>query len=413
MDRTNKQEEAYQKFTKLKVGALFMKMGVGKTRVALDLVKYNRVNFLLFVCPFSAIDNIQKEINLWGINCDYKIVGYETIQSSDKIFLKLLRDLDDKKNFIIADESIFIKNEGTKRFNRLLQLRNKCQCALILNGTPITKNEWDIYNQMYFLSPKIINMNRQQFLQTFFKRITYKKLHQSEHTFYKFSEVNADYLHKLIAPYIFECDLDFDKKQSEQYRYISCELTNYQIEKEKKLKEYIQYGNSEVIINMLTTLNVISANSKEKNNALIEYIRGKRLIVYCNFISELDYIASKVDCYVMTKKTRNRKQIFENFAQTNKPLLITFGIGSYSHNLQFCNEIVFSSLTFDYGKIEQAKYRIKRLGQEQDIKYTYFLADFGINRLILENLKRKQTLENLIKNKLQNKGDLELWIKNL
>ena len=90
---------------------------------------------------------------------------------------------------------------------------------------------------------------------------------------------------------------------------------------------------------------------------------------------------------------------------------MTFGVGSYSLNLQFCNEIVYSSLTFDYAKVEQSKYRIKRLGQEKNIKYTYFLADFGINKMILENLERKQTLDNIIKEKLN--GGFEQWIKNL
>lgn len=413
MINTKNQQLAFDKFNKLKVGALFMKMGTGKTKVAMSLVNYNKVDLLIYICPFSAKDNIQSEINKWGINCDYRIIGYETIQSSDSQYLKLFAEMENRKCFIIADESIFIKNEETKRFNRLLQLRNKCRYALILNGTPITKNEWDIYNQMYFLSPKIINMNRQQFLQTFFKKITYKKLHQSEHTFYKFSEINAEYLKKLISPYIFECDLDFNKREEDNFIYIDCDRTDYIYEKEHKLKEYQKYGNSQTIINMLTQLNVISANSVNKNDALINYIKDKQIIVYCNFLSEIEYISERVDCFTITGETKNRNKIIRQFAENSKPLLMTFGVGSYSLNLQFCNEIVYSSLNFDYAKIEQSKYRIKRLGQDQDIKYTYFLTTFGINKLIQENLKKKQTLENLIKEKLQNKGELELWIKIL
>lgn len=408
---TNNQQAAFDKFKKLKVGALFMKMGSGKTKVALDLVKYNNVDFLLYITPFSTKQNIQNEIDKWKINCNYDVVGYETIQSSDVQFLKLLDKLKNKTNFIIADESIFIKNEETKRFKRLLQLRDLCKYALILNGTPITKNEWDIYNQLYFLSPKIINMNRQQFLNTFFKKITYKKLHHNEKTFYKFSEVNAELLKKMIAPYMFECDLDFDKNIENEVKFISCEKTEYQQEKEQKLQEYLKLGKSETIINMLQNLNSISAQSKEKNDALIDYIKGKKVIVYCNFISEVEYISSKIDCFIITGKARHRQQIIDNFKKNNKPLIITFGCGAYSLNLQFCNEIVYSSLTFDYAKVEQSKYRIKRLGQNKDIKYTYFLADFGINKMILENLQRKQTLENIIKEKLN--GGFEEWIKNL
>ena len=36
----NNQLIAYDKFKKLKVGALFMEMGTGKTKVAIDLIIY-------------------------------------------------------------------------------------------------------------------------------------------------------------------------------------------------------------------------------------------------------------------------------------------------------------------------------------------------------------------------------------
>ena len=89
---------------------------------------------------------------------------------------------------------------------------------------------------------------------------------------------------------------------------------------------------------------------------------------------------------------------------------MTFGVGSYSLNLQFCNEIVYSSITFDYAKFEQSKYRIKRIGQKQNIKYTYFLTDLGITKLILENINKKSTLENLIKEKMKEGTE---WLKNI
>lgn len=412
MNNTTNQQLAFDKFSKLKVGALFMKMGSGKTKVALDLVKYNNIDFLLYVCPFSAKYEIQNEINKWGVACNYKIIGYETIQSSSSTFLNTLRELENKKCFIIADESIFIKNEETKRFTRLIQLRSKCEYALILNGTPITKNEWDLYNQMYFLSPAIINMNRQQFLNTFFTQITYKKRYQKENSFYKFSDINAEYLKKLIEPYMFECDLVFDKLENSKFNYIACEETEYQRNKEKKLQEYKESGDSQAIINMLTLLNVIAANAPEKNSAVVNYIENKQVIVYCNFLSEINYIASQIDCFVITGKTKtdNRKDIVKDFRRNQKPLLMTYGVGARSLNLQFCKEIVFSSINFDYEKIEQSKYRIKRIGQENNIKYTYFLSNFGINKFILQNLERKQTLENLIKEKLN--GGIE-WLKNI
>lgn len=405
------QVEAFEKFTRLKVGALFMQMGTGKTRVAIELVDYNHCDLLIYIAPYSTLDNIRAEFNKWGLKTPHELVGYETISSSDSQYMRLLNMTEGKRCFIVADESIFIKNEETKRFNRLCSIRNKCEYALILNGTPLSKNEWDLYNQMYFLSPLIVGMPRQQFLNTFFKKITYKKKGHSEHSFYKFSEVNAEYLYKLISPYIFECDLNFDKRETEEYIYVPYSGDEYYQEKEDKLKEYMEHGHSDTIINMLTSLNVIAGKYDEKNAAVAKYIDGKRVIVFCNFLEELESIMGRVDCYVIEGGTKNRQGIIRQFKDDSKPLLITLGTGSYSLNLQFCNEIVYSSITFDYSRLIQSKFRIKRLGQERDIKYTYILTDLGINRMILENLSKKKTLENLIKEKMM-EGGLE-WLKDI
>ena len=154
---TTQQQEAFEKFSKLKVGALFMRPGCGKTRTAVELVNYNHPDYLLYITPHSTISNIQDELNKWGVECKYDIVGYETLASSDKTYAEYMNKVTGLKEsgqilFIIADESIFIKNGRSKRTQRSKELRRYFDYALILNGTPIVKNEWDLFNQMDFLS---------------------------------------------------------------------------------------------------------------------------------------------------------------------------------------------------------------------------------------------------------------------
>ncbi|MCC9869739.1 SNF2-related protein, partial [Streptococcus agalactiae] len=173
---TEDQQKAIEKFSRLKVGALFMKQGSGKTRVALELVRTTDSEFVLFMCPFSVKKNLLDEINLWGIDKEFEVIGYESISSSDKEYLRILDKLKNAyKPFIVADESVFIKNDTSKVHRRMLEFRDLSEYRLILNGTPITRDEWDIYNQMEFLSYKIFNMHRHEFLSTFFKTIRYKK----------------------------------------------------------------------------------------------------------------------------------------------------------------------------------------------------------------------------------------------
>ena len=58
----NNQELAFEKLSRLKVGALFMEMGTGKTKIALDLIasKAHKVSYILWICPFSIKNEIEE-----------------------------------------------------------------------------------------------------------------------------------------------------------------------------------------------------------------------------------------------------------------------------------------------------------------------------------------------------------------
>ena len=410
MKLTKRQQEAFDKFSKLKVGALFMKQGTGKTRVAIELIHSTDCDFILFLCPFSTKSNLLAEIEKWKLDRPFEIVGYETISSSDRKYLDLLSLCKEyKKIFVVADESVFIKNDSSKRYARILKLRDLSEYRLILNGTPITKNEWDIYNQMEFLSPKIFDMHRHEFLNTFFKKISFKKRGMPAREFYKLSEVNIDYLHHLIEPYIFEADFSFEGKVYEKSVQIDAGNESEELYQERKeiLLHSLEIGQS--VVEQFTNLAVACFSDKERHLEIAKHLSGQ-IIVFCTLLEEVKNIASQIDCYVITGETKNRDGIIEQFKNDNKPLLMTFGTGAFGLNLQFCNRIAFASLTFDYAKVDQAISRIKRLGQERDIEYLYFTSNLGIYDMIRENIMKKQSLKELVINKIEKGVDLEKCI---
>lgn len=404
---TKNQKQAFDKFKRLKVGALFMKQGTGKTKVALELIKTTDSNLVLFFCPFSTKDNLQDEINKWTLDIDYKIIGYETLSSSDKTYIELLEEIENKKLFIVADESIFIKNDDTKRYKRLISIAKMSDYRLILNGTPLTKNEWDIYNQMNFLSEKIIGMSKQEFLNVFFKKISYKKAGKRPKEFYKLSDVNIDYLHKLIAPYIFECDFIFDKNEEIKHIRIiaSEEVQESYNRKKQQLLNSISKGES--IIDQFQNLAYSCFNDEKRHVEIAEYIKKEnQIIVFCTLVSEAINIANQLNCYLITGDTplNERSEIKEKFKNDSKALVMTLGTGAYGLNLQFCNKVAFSSITFDYAKTEQAISRIKRIGQQNDIEYTYFTSNLGIFNMIFENNEKKKSLKELLIDKINEGG---------
>ena len=404
---TTIQKEAFERFKKLKVGALFMKMGTGKTRVAMELVNYNRPDYLLYITPFSTIENARAEIEKWGCCCVYDILGYESIASSDKIYMDLrnkvkkLRD-ENKKLFIIADESIFVKNGISKRTMRCKDLRRFFDYALILNGTPVTKNEWDLFNQMDFLSSKILNMNYKEFIELFFVEHKNNR-YNGDKSYYTFYEPNRPALVKLCEPYVYEANFEFNMAEKRQIFKIQCDTDEYDNIKENVLSRYERFE-IDSLLELFARLQQMAACMPEKNSAVAEYIRKRQCICFCNYIDEVKEIQKKCDCYVLTgeSKEKEREKIIENFKNDgNKPLVIMMGCGAFGLNLQFCNEIVYSSLTFDFAKLEQSEYRIKRTGQARDIKYTYILADVNINHMMFENIDKKQNLLDIIKNLLK------------
>lgn len=374
-----------------------MKQGTGKTRTAFEIAKSTDAELVLFLVPNQLKHNMLEQIKEWQFDMPFLIYSYESISQSDRIYLKLLNEIQDKRLMIIADETIFIKNGETKRYKRILNIRNQSEYRLILNGTPITKDEWDIYYQMKFLSDRIINMSESEFLSTFFKKIKYKKKFQTPREFYKLSEVNIDYLKRLIEPYVYEVDLEFDKKEKIHLTAIS--------HSDDTLSEYIRLAGEldqaledlEGIVEILMRMVYVMFTDEERCKGIASKLSGQK-IVYCSYLKEVEYISSNCDCYVITGATDydERNEILKRFKHDDKPLIMTFGVGAFGHNLQFCNKITFASLTYDYAKVDQAKYRIKRLGQERDIEYHYMTSNLPIYEMIFKNMYEKETLHNLI-----------------
>lgn len=161
---SEEQQAAFEKLNRLKVGALFMEMGTGKTKVALDLIasKRDKVDYILWICPCSLKQEIEQERGKWHPEIIMDVVGVESIAQSDRIYLQTLKKAEGRKIFIVVDESLKIKNIKAKRTQRILKLGEIAEYKLILNGTPLSKNVLDLWTQMQFLSPKILDMSYSQ-----------------------------------------------------------------------------------------------------------------------------------------------------------------------------------------------------------------------------------------------------------
>lgn len=408
------QQEAIEKLSKLKVGALFMEMGTGKTKVALDLInsKKHKVDYVLWICPFSLKGEIEAEKEKWHPELDIDIVGCESIGSSDRIYLDLLNKVNGKRVFIVVDESLKIKNIRAKRTKRILNLGEFATYKLILNGTPISKNILDLWTQMDFLSPKILNMSYLEYKDTYCEYYVRGNLKGMVKR-----QVNIPHLISLISPYIYESKLNLDIEQS--HSTVCYDVDSYTAYQEYKNEIFDKYYNPyEDNLNFnafsmkLQRYYCKNSNRQKAIENLIEQI-DEKVIVFVRFIESIPEDAHKI---TGSEKHVQRKEIIKAFKSGKfNVLYITYGCGAYGLNLQFCHNIIFAEQVWDYALQVQAEARIFRLGQSEEVHYYHMICDnVGLEKLISECLNKKTGLLTAIKKEIEKtKGGVKEWVKSL
>lgn len=113
------QSKAVDKLSKLKVGALYMEQGTGKTRTALEIIKNKmskgKVEVVLWLCPCSVKNNLKEDIikHTGELPTENNIIirGIESLSSSDRLYLQLLELVKIYKVYLIVDESNLVKNK--------------------------------------------------------------------------------------------------------------------------------------------------------------------------------------------------------------------------------------------------------------------------------------------------------------
>jgi non-specific serine/threonine protein kinase len=159
-------------------GCLADDMGLGKTLQTITFLQYLKTKYKgsthLVICPTSLIYNWEDELKKFAPSLKYHIYyglerefseahfnDYDVIITSYGI---IRNDLDELMKFdwhyIILDESQAIKNPEAQT-NKALQLL-KSKNRMILSGTPIQNNTYDLFAQFHFINPGLLG-NREFF----------------------------------------------------------------------------------------------------------------------------------------------------------------------------------------------------------------------------------------------------------
>lgn len=395
-DLLPKQNQAFTKLLTNKVGALFMKMGTGKTRVALELVNtVADLDLVVYIAPLDiirpkseSIKSIQDEVNKWGgFNAKEVIyIGIETIGMSDRKYLQLYKKISTSlKCFLIVDESIKVKNIDAKRTLRVIEFSKMVEYKLILNGEPITRDLLDLWSQFFILDPEILNMSLAEFKNTFCKYTTITKSFPGTYKSYTKEFItgyeNIDYLYSLIGEYVYECDLELNVQQifeTVTYSLSENDVKTYNHLKETYLdNEKLLAMNNNIFLEMTQKMQHEYSCTFEKFIEVDKWFKTypeDKAIIYCN------YVVSANEC-----RERYPAALVLNYNS------------SFGHNLQSRPFTVFFDQTFDWGKVVQGTARNYRTGQENDCRYLRLVPNVGLGKLYFDNNTKKIGISEYLK----------------
>lgn len=440
------QRDAYNKLIRLKVGALYMEMGLGKTRTALEIIQHRleagKLNKVLWLCPCSVKDNLRVDLQKHadGTEDIIRICGIETLSSSDKTYMDLLQYVGSGSVMLIVDESNLVKNYFSIRTKRITALSKTCKYKMILNGTPVTRNEADLYSQWYILDQRIFGYR------SFY---SFKANHLEYDKFGHVRRVlNVDYLTEKIAPYSYVIRKDDaiklpPKHYQEEKFYLTESQQHEYAEVLDMLLSQVDEFDSSTIYRLFTGLQLVTSGREvwqERKNrrsdyhlkscpffddplqnprirALLNVLDEEKTLIWVKFVFEIEDIkkvlpAGSYALFYGGVPLKKRMQELERFRTDPecRYLIANKTCGGYGLNLQYCRNAVYYNNDFDYATRAQSEDRLHRIGQTRDVYITDISSVSKIDTRILENLSHKDDLCECMKKCIREKKDIKEWL---
>jgi SNF2 family DNA or RNA helicase len=443
------QQQAAEKLLGLRIGALYMEMGTGKTRAALELVCHRlnsgKINHVIWLCPCSVKNNLQIDLDKHCDNWqpDITICGIETLSSSDRENKRLMQITADKQCMLIVDESNLVKNPFALRSQNIVKLAERCRYKLILNGTPISRNEADLFNQWYLLDPRILGYKS-------YYSFAANHLEYDDRTHRIRRILNVNYLTEKIAPYAVQLKksdvLQLPKKHTTTYdfRLTAEQRQHYYDVADKFLSVDVLDTDMETvaIYRALTALAEVASGrlitstvrqpirhvpffdnpaDNPRIKALLKAIdyyfdTGERSIIWCKYTHEIKDIQAilhergeTVASFYGELSQKKRQAELERFRNGARFLIANKTCAGYGLNLQFCHNAIYYTNDWDWATRAQSEDRIHRIGQEHDVHLIDICSDMAIDERILKCLYRKESLAERFKQQIK-ANNAKIWL---
>ncbi|WP_192821310.1 DEAD/DEAH box helicase [Rufibacter sp. LB8] len=419
-------------------GCLADDMGLGKTVqvLAFFLVQQQRHPHTtnLVVVPTSLLFNWQEEIQKFAptlkvmtsygknrVKHPQEIAGFDVVLTtygtllSDSMVLKNC-----PFNYVVLDESQAIKNPESERYQaaRLLQARNR----LVLTGTPLENNTYDLYGQLSFAVPGLLGSKR-HFRDHYSKPIDQFK-----------DSRRAKELQRKIKPFLLRRTKEQvaqelpDKTEMVLYCEMGQDQRKIYAAHELEIREFISaQGEDEIqkspmhVLRGLTRLRQICnspallpeeaayGEASAKLDVLLEQIESKaphhKILVFSQFVSMLTLIQAElvkrgISYSLLTGQTKDRMGAVAKFQEQEdvRVFLISLKAGGTGLNLTRADYVYLVDPWWNPAVENQAIDRTYRIGQTKNVVAVRLICPGTVEEKIMKlQASKKELVHDLIK----------------
>jgi SNF2 family DNA or RNA helicase len=429
------QEEIVKRLLSSDCYALFVEMGLGKTLIALSAVVlrkfYSSIQRVLVLCPKTVSDSWMRDIDKLKYVRAFITVDVENLclcNSTEEVkrkmnllnrlkndlvidiinFEKVVK-LDEIPNYdmLIVDESTRIKNPDALRTRVVLQKLKRIPYRLILTGSPVVKDVYDLWSQLYLVDA--INTD----FKTFKKEV---KKDRSKWIALANSNIVSLTKNDLEGEGVFK----FPEKVYKVVRFeLSSEAKALYFKVNEMLKKSIIIDDKKKVLSSIVQLQMITSGFDPFKKIEIEDNRKKKVlgallksgiydppfVIWASFVNDIRvvyfYLTQTLGLrgamlYGATRMD-DRRRIIEKFQNGEYDFIVAhpvvLGMGA---TLTRSNVCIYYSNSFRFEDRVQSEDRIHRITQPKDkCYYIDLVAKDTIDEFVLENLKAKRSISSM------------------
>lgn len=447
------QKRAFEFAKELEYSAIFHEQGLGKTKIAIDLMLFwlqeKDLDTVLIVTKKQLVENWKRELsnhtylkpavlssdkkaNFFVFNSPSRVIlaNFEAVSSELSRF-KLF--LNSRKVGIIIDESAKLKNPDSKLTKNYFEISGFFVRKCIMTGTPVANRPYDIWAQIFFLDKgKSLGENFSNF-----KKNTdlSNDLFSNEKKREDFEEGISLIFSKISKFSIRERKTkDIINLPDKKYINILSEFEPTQLIMYNKVREEMEIllnkGNTDFLDdsseNLKRLLRLVQITSNPmliddaykhipgKMQKLVEIVtkiidRGEKCIVWSIFIENIDNFTKAFEEYNPVKihgkmKMESRNISVKKFIEDEnvKILFATPQAAKEGLTLTVANNVVFYDRSFSLDDYLQAQDRIHRVSQIKECRVYNIIMKNSIDEWIDTLLEAKTRAADL------SQGDITL-----